>query len=149
MTVKKISKRMYKKCIVVLICFLMFGNLAHGTVLCFGSDGQIEIKSAFHEQCDDHAHSQPTDQKQLSYQSDHIIDENIDENCEPCVDVSIYIGLAKIIRVSKQLNSPFPAPATHVIVLANKFNLSAYNSVSSAFDTASYFTPLSTVILLI
>jgi hypothetical protein len=121
----------------------MFGNLAHRTVLCFGSDGQIEIESAFHERCDDPAHPQPTDQKQLSYQSDHIKNKN----CEPCVDIPIYIGLAKITRLSKQLNSSFPA--TNVIVLANKFNLSAYNSASSSFDATSYFTPLSTVILLI
>ncbi len=145
MTVKKARKQIYKKCFVVLICLLMFGNLVHGAVLCFGSDGQIGIKSAFHERCDDHALSQPTDQKQLSYQFDHVKDEN----CEPCVDVPIYIGLAKIFRVPKQLNSTFPAPATNVIVLANKFNLSAYNSASSAFDAASYFTPLRTVILLI
>ena len=138
-------KQIYKKCFVVLICLLMFGNLAHGAVLCFGSDGQIEIESAFHERCDDPAHSQPTDPKQLSYQSDHVIDEN----CEPCVDVPIYTGLAKIPRVSKRLNSTFPAPVKNVIVLANEFNLSAYNSTSSAFDATSYFTPLQTVILLI
>jgi len=143
--VKLARKQIYKKCFVVLICLLMFGNLAHGAVLCFGSDGQIEIESAFHERCDDPAHSQPTDQKQLSYQSDHVKDKH----CEPCVDVPISIGLAKISREPKQLNSTFPAPATNVIVLANKFNLSAYNSASSAFDTTSYFTPLSTVILLI
>ncbi len=143
MTVKKARKQIYKKCFVVLICLLMFGNLAHGAVLCFGSDGQIEIESPFHERCDDPAHSQPTDQKQISYQSDHIKDKH----CEPCVDIPISIGLAKIARVSKQLNSTFPTPATNVIVLANKFNLSAYNSASSAFDAASYFTPLCTVIL--
>ncbi len=145
MTVKKARKQIYKKCFVVLICLLMFGNSAHGAILCFGSNGQIEIESAFHKRCDDSAHSQPTDQKQLSYQSDHIKDKH----CEPCVDILISIGLAKITRVSKQLNSIFPAPATNVIVLANKFNLSAYNSASSAFDPASYFTPLCTVILLI
>ncbi len=145
MTVKKVRKQIYKKCFVVLICLLMFGNLVHGAVLCFGSDGQIEIESAFHERCDDHAHSQPTDPKQLSYQSDHIKDKH----CEPCVDIPISIDLARITRVSKQLNSTFPAPATTVIVLANKFNLSAYNSASSAFDAVSYFTPLCTVILLI
>ncbi len=143
MTVKRGGKQIYKKCFVVLICLLMFGNLAHGAVLCFGSDGQIEIESAFHERCNDPAHSQPTDQKQLSYQSDHIKYRN----CEPCVDIPISIGLAKITRVSKQLNSTFPA--TNVIVLAGKFNLSAYNSASNTFDAASYFTPLCTVILLI
>ena len=136
-------KQIYKKYFAVLICLLMFGNLAHGAVLCFGSDGHIEIESAFHERCDDPAHSQAAGQNQLSYQSDHIKDKH----CEPCVDISI--GLAKITRVPKQLNSTFPAPATNVIVLAKEFNLSAYNSASGAIDAASYFTPLCTVILLI
>ncbi len=145
MTVKRARKQIYKKCFVVLICLLIVGNSAHGVVLCFGVSGQIEIESAFHERCDDLAHSQHTDQKQLSYQSDRIKDKN----CEPCVDIPISIGLAKITRVSKQLNSTFSAPATDVIVLAGKFNLSAYNSASSAFDAAPYFTPLCTVILLI
>ncbi len=144
MVVKRVRKQIYKKCFVVLICLLMFGNLADGAVVCLGPDGRIEVKSAFHERCDDPAHSQPTDQKQLSYQSDHIKDKN----CEPCVDIPISIGLAKISRVPK-LNPTFPAPVTNVIVLANKFNLSAYNSASNAFDAAPYFTPLCTVILLI
>jgi hypothetical protein len=145
MTVKIDRKLTYKKCLVVLICLLMLGNLAHEAVLCFGSNGHIEIESAFHERCDDLAHSQPTDTKQLSYQSDHVKDKH----CEPCVDIPITIGLAKITHVSKQLNSTFPAPATNAIVLANKFDLSAYNSASSAFDATSYFTPLRSVILLI
>ena len=145
MTVKRVRKQIYKECVIVLICLLIVGNSAHGVVLCFGVDGHIEIESAFHERCDDPAHSQPTDQKQLSYRSGHVKDKH----CEPCVDIPISISLAKITRVPKQSNSTFPAPATNVIVLANKFNLSAYNSASTAFDAASYFTPLRTVILLI
>ncbi len=145
MIVKLARKQIYKKCVIVLICLLMFGSLAYQAVLCFGSDGQIEIESAFHERCDGLVHSQPTEKKQLSYQVDHVEDKH----CEPCVDIPISISLAKISRVSKQLNSTFPHPAAKVIVLANKFNLSAYNSASSAFDAASYFTPLRTVILLI
>ena len=143
MIVKLAEKQIYKKCFVVLICLLMFGNLAHGAVLCFGVDGNVEIESAFHERCDGHA--QPTDQDQHSHQSHHIKDKN----CGPCVDVPISIGLAKIIRVSKKLNSTFPAPAINAIVLAGKFNLSAYNSASGASGVASYFTPLRTVIILI
>ncbi len=145
MTAKRAKKQIYKKCIVVLICLLIIGNSAHGAVLCLGSDGQIEIESTFQERCDDAADPQPTDQKQLSCHSDH----TKNKICEPCVDIPICIGLAKITRVSKRLNSTFPARATNAIVLANKFNLSAYNSASSAFDAASYFTPLCTVILLI
>ena len=143
MTAKIARKQIYKKCFVVLICLLIVGNSTHGAVLCLGSDGQIEIESAFHERCNDSVHPQSADQRQLSYQSDHMKDEN----CEPCVDIPIFISLAKISSVSKQLNSTFPA--TNVIVLANKFNLSAYNSASSAFDAAPYFAPLRTVILLI
>ena len=143
MTVKIARKQIYKKCFVVLICLLTVGSSARGVVLCFGVDGHIEIESAFHERCDDSAHSQPTEKKQISYQVDHVEDRH----CEPCVDIPIFISLAKISRASKQLNSAFPA--TNVIVLANKFNLSAYNSASSAFDAAPYFTPLRTVILLI
>jgi len=136
---------MYKKCIVVLICLLIIGNLGEGTVLCFGADGHIEIESAFHERCDDPAHSQPTDQKQLSYQSDHIKDKN----CEPCVDIPISISFAKISRVTKQLNPTFPVLSTNVIILTDKLDFSAYNSISNTFVDTSYFTPLCTVILLI
>ncbi len=143
MTAKTARKQVYKKCLVVLICLLMVGNLAYGVVLCYGVDGHIKIESAFHERCDGRAHSQPTDQKQLSYQSEHAKDKH----CEPCVDVPISIGLAKITRVAKQLKSTFPAPAATVIVPADKFNLSAYNSALSAFDATSYFRPLRTVIL--
>ena len=144
MTVKRARKQIYKKCFVVLICFLIVGNSAHGVMLCFGSDGQIKIESAFHEQCDDPACSQHRDQKQLSYQSDPIKDKN----CKPCVDLPVSISLAKISRVSKQLNSIF-STVTNEIVLANKFNLSAYNSASNTFDATSYFTSLSTVILIV
>ena len=124
-------------------CLLIVGDWADGAVLCFGSDGRVDLESAFHGRCDGSAHSQPREKRQISYQVDHVEDRH----CEPCVDIPIFISLAKISRASKQLNSAFPA--TNVIVLANKFNLSAYNSASSAFDAAPYFTPLRTVILLI
>ena len=145
MIMKLVEKQIYKECIIVLICFLIFGNLAHGVVLCFGVDGHIKIKSTLHERCDDPVHSQPTDPKQLSYQINHIEDRH----CEPCEDIPISISLAKICRMPKQLNSTFPASASNVIVPANKFDLSAYDLDSNTFDTTSYFTPLRTVILLI
>ena len=85
MTVNRAGKQIYKKWFVVVMCLLMGGNSAHGVVLCFGVDGHIEVESAFHERCDDPAHSRPTDQNQLSYQSDH----TKDRHCEPCVDIPI------------------------------------------------------------
>jgi len=143
--VTKITRNHTYKCFVVLICLLIVGNSTNGVVLCFGVDGHIKIESAFHERCNDHGHSQPTDQEQLSYQLDH----GNDKHCEPCIDVPVSIGLAKITRVSKQLNPTFPAPAANVIILANKFNHSAYNSASNSLDATSYFAPLRAVVLLI
>ncbi|MFQ5771531.1 MAG: hypothetical protein ACE5HX_13415 [bacterium] len=142
---KLAKKQMYKKCIAVFICFLIVGNLAHGTVLCFGSDGRIEIESAFHECCNHPVHSYASDKNQLSSEAEH----EIGKHCGPCVDVPISIGLAKISRASKQLNLTFLAPATNVIVATDKLNFSAYNSASNTFVATSYFTPLRTVILLV
>ena len=134
MFVKMTRKPIYEKCLVVLICLLVFGNLACGAVLCFDPDEcvSIELRPAdcCHEFCGVPVQPSP-------------------DSCGQCVDIPIYTGLEKINRVTKQLNSSFPAPATHVIVPADKFNLSAYYSTSGAFDATSYFTPLGTVILLI
>ncbi len=132
MTAKRAKKQIYKKCIVVLICLLVFGNLAHRAVLCFGPDERVSIEHRAADFCADClcVPVQPSP-----------------NSCGQCIDIPIYTGLEKINRVAKQLNSTFPASA--VIVPANKFNLSAYSSASSAFDAASYFTPLRTVILLI
>jgi len=144
MTMKKATKQVYKKCVIVLVCFLIVGSSAQG-VLCFGADGHIEIESIFHGRCDDHAHSQSANQKQLSCQSGH----GKEGHCEPCVDVPVTIGITKIGRASKRLNSSFPAPAVNAVVPAGKVNVSAYGSVFSVYDTVSYFTPLRTVIFLL
>ncbi len=142
---KLAKKQMYKKCFIVLICLLIAGNLTHGTVLCFGADGHIELESAFHERCDHPVHSYPSDQNQLSSEAEH----EIGKHCGSCVDVAISIGLAKISRASTQLNPTFQVPATNVIVATDKFDFSAYNSASNTFSATSYFTPLRTVILLV
>ena len=137
-------KKMYKKCIVVLVCLSIAGNLAHGTVLCFGADGHTELESAFHERCDDPVHSYALDQSPLSSEGEH----EICKHCGPCVDIPISIGLAKISPVTKQLNPTFLVSAANTIALADKFDLSAYNSISDTFVDTSFFTPLRTVIML-
>lgn len=139
------KKQMYKKCIVVLICLSIVSNLAHGTVLCFGSDGHIEIEAAFHECCDHPVHSSAPDQNQLSCEAEY----EISKHCGPCIDIPISIGLAKISRTSTKLNPTFPAPVINMVVLTDKFDFSAYNSASNTFAATSYFTPLRTVILLV
>jgi hypothetical protein len=132
--VKIARKQIYKKCLVVLICLLLFGNLAHRSVLCSGPDEcvSIELRST---DCSDKCLCVPF--------------QPASNPCGQCIDIPIYTGLEKTNRVTKQLNSSCQASATNVTVLADKFNLSAYNSASSAFDAVSYFTPLRAVILLI
>ena len=44
MIVKLVRKQIYKKCVIMLICLSMFGRLACGAVLCFGSDGHVSIE---------------------------------------------------------------------------------------------------------
>ncbi len=134
MIVKLAKKKIYKECVIVLICLLMFGSVACGAVLCFGSDECVSIELRPPDCCDDclDVPVQPSP-----------------NSCDECIDIPIYIGLAKITRVSKQLNFTFPAPVTNMIVAGDKLNFSAYNSASSAFDAVSYFTPLRAIILLI
>jgi hypothetical protein len=97
MTVKLTTKQLCKKSMVVLICLLMVGNLVQGPVLCFGSDGHIELESAFHKRCDDPVHSYASDQNRLSYEAGH--EKN--KHCEPCVDVPISISLTETFRTSE------------------------------------------------
>jgi hypothetical protein len=144
MTVKSAGKHMYKKCIAVLICLFLVGNLVHGTVLCVGADGHVEFESALHERCTDPVHHQSSGQSHLSHEAGH----EGGEHCEPCVDVPISIGLAKISPATEQFSLAFPVPATDVIAAGDMFNFSAYNSASSTFVATPYFTPLRTVILL-
>jgi len=145
MVVKIAKKQMYKKCIVVFICLLIVGNSTQEVVLCFGEDGHIELESAFHKQCEDPVHSYTSDQNKLHYEAHHVEGKH----CDPCVDVPISIGLAKISHTPKQLNPTFPVPATNIIVGTDKPNSSAYNFAPNTSVATSYFTPLRTVILLV
>ncbi len=145
MTVKLTGKKLCKKCMVVLICLLIIGNLAQGTVLCFGADGHVELEPAFHKHCDHPVHSHASDQNQHSHEAGH---EKC-KHCEPCVDIPISFGLEKISPVAKQLNSTFFVPATKAIVLTDNLDFSAYKLISKTFVDTSYFTPLRTVILLV
>lgn len=144
MATKVVGKLGYK-CVAVLVCVLIAGSSVQGVVLCFGTDGHVEIETVFHERCNDSAHSQHAEHKDSSYQVGHV--EN--EHCGPCVDFPLAIGLEKITRTSKQLNHTFSSPERTVISPADSLNLSAHNSASITFDAAGYFDPLCTVVLLI
>lgn len=145
MIVKLAKKQMYQKCIIVFVCLLIVGNSAQEIVLCFGEDGHIELESAFHKQCEAPVHSYTSDQNKLHYEAHHVEGKH----CDPCVDVPISIGLAKISHTPKQLKPTFPVSATNMIVGTDKPNSSAYNFAPNTFVATSYFTHLRTVILLV
>jgi len=136
----------FRKYVAVLICLFIAGNGALPLVLCFGTDGHIELESAFHKRCHNPVHFQSSGRNQLSPEAEH----EIGKHCGPCVDVPISIGLAKISRAStQQLNPTFLVPATNVIVATDKLNFSICNFASNTFVATSYFTPLRTIILLV
>ena len=135
---------MCKKCMVVLICLLIIGNLAQGTVLCFGADGHVEFEPAFHNHCDHSVHYHASDQNQHSHEDGH----EKGKHCEPCVDIPISIGLAKISHMPEQSNPTSPIPAANVIADTDKINCSVFHLISNTSVDTSYFTPLRTVIML-
>jgi len=54
MIVKLARKQIFKECVIVLICLLMFVSLAQGAVLCFGSDGHVSIELKPTDRCDEY-----------------------------------------------------------------------------------------------
>ncbi len=141
---KLTGKKLFKKCMVVLICLLIIGNLAQGTVLCFGADGHVELEPAFHKHCDHPVHCHDSDQNQHSHEAGH----EKGKHCEPCVDIPISIGLAKISHMPEQSSPTSPVPAANVIADTDKINCSTFHLISNTSVDTSYFTPLRTVIML-
>jgi hypothetical protein len=126
---------------VLLICLLIIGNLAQGTVLCFGADGHVEIESAFHERCTTPTHAPHAEPQQLSRWVAH----EKGDHCGPCIDIPISTTPVKITRLLKKPNSVFSAPVTTVIA-------SAYPSdplAPVAFNVPPHFVHMQFVILLI
>jgi len=135
MIVKLAKKPMYKKCIVVLIWLLLFGNLARGAVLCFGSDECVSIELRPPDCCDEclDVPVQPSP-----------------NSCDECIDIPIYIGLAKITRVSKRLNSTLRVSTTIVPAITVDRDSSEYQLGSELFTIVNpSLTSLRTIILLI
>ena len=145
MMLKLAKKKRYRKYVVLLICLLVVGNIAHWKVLCFGADGHIELETAFHERCDDPDHYDASEQNMLSSKAGH----EICKHCGPCVDIPISNDLVQISNTPQKLNIKFIVSTTYMLIDTDKLNSSVYNSASNTFSDTSYFDPLCTVILLV
>lgn len=138
---------MHKKCILVLTCLLMFGNLAHRAVLCFGADGHIEIESVFHEQCGNHARFHPADQKRSEHM--HIKDKH----CELCVDIPLsdnYITKQSTSFGTKKSSSLKTLPRTIISVFTSD-NVSTNNKRLAKLGNlvSDALLSISTVVLIV
>ena len=142
---KLAKKQMYKRCIVIFFCFLIFGNLAHWKVLCFGADGHVELESVFHKCCEAPDQSSAPDQNGLSYKAGH---ENC-QHCGPCVDMPLSNELAQISNTSQKVIIKISVPTTYMLIDTDKLNISVYNLASDSCTDTSYFSPLRTVVLLV
>lgn len=103
----------------VLIGFLLVINVTGGGVLCFGSDGHIDLEIAYHARCfhsDETSGIHETFKKQLHTGPKH---------CEPCVDIPFLLGNIHIPQVSQRNHivsklpeAIFPAnQAAHAVLL--------------------------------
>jgi len=147
--VKPTGRHACKKRVVALLCLFLIGNVARGTVLCFGADGHIEFESIFHEHCGDHVHTKDSEPNRPFLEAGH----EQGTHCEPCVDVPVAVDLVKMSCAAKQnvesrvqYFAPFWYSNTHV----NPEQLwwGKPHPATDTFLFTSYFTPLRTVILL-
>jgi len=145
MMAKIAGKHVCKESLVVLLCLFLIGNVAHGTVLCFGADGHIEFESAFHIHGDDHAHDQPLGHRSQSFEIAH---EASESPAWPCVDVPLTIDLFKISHTIPHFGPAFAVVAAEAIATGENFNLCLLSSNPYTLFSTSYFAPLRTVILL-
>lgn len=77
----KAMKKIHKNCIIVLICLVMFGNLAHGAVICIGSNGHISLELTHADCCDD------SPAIPLSCSIDN--QSETTDSCGDCIDIPI------------------------------------------------------------
>jgi len=146
MMVKLAGKHVYKDSLVVLLCLFLIGNVASGTVLCFGADGHIEFESAFHIHCNDHAHDQPVGHRGQSFEISY---EGSGAPAGPCVDVPLTIDLLKILEAASDFGPVFAVAAAEQIGNDQNSNIRVFSSRPYTLFLTSYFAPLRAVILLV
>jgi hypothetical protein len=139
------NNKTYRKYFVLLICISTVSHIACWKVLCFGTDGHVEIESAFHERCEDPEHCSASEQNILSSKEGH----EVCKHCGPCTDIPISNDLVQICRTQQKLNIKFNVPTTYFLIDEDKLNSTQYNLASNTFTEFSYFDPLRTVILLV
>jgi len=144
---KSTRKHVCRQSLAVLVSLFLIGNVAHGTVLCFGSDGHIEFESAFHIHRDDYSHAQSSEHVHPFFETDHQGD--VTPGAGPCVDVPITADIVKTLRESD--SSDCVPAAAESTVASGYFNPDRpeLNPSHHMIIPNACRAPLRTVILLI
>jgi len=144
---KLARKHVCRQSLAVLVCLFLIGNVAHGTVLCFGSDGHIEFESAFHAHCDDYFLTQSSEHVPPFFETDH--QGNVTPGAGPCVDVPVTADIVKTLRESDSFGwVPSAAESTVASGYLNPDRLELNPGPHIIMPNACR-APLRTVILLI
>ena len=139
------GKHLCKKSLAVLLCLFLTGNVAHGTVLCFGADGHIEFESAFHTHCDDHGHDQSSDHGLQSFETAH----EGGGRCGPCVDVPVAVDFVKISRDSNTFGCIYAAIEASIASECFNPGMAGFKLYPNIILPTASCASLRTVILLI
>ena len=118
MMFKAIRKKMLKKALVVLMCLVMLGNLAHGAVLCLGADGRISIEFEADDCCGEVLEIAAVTCDQLMCQEAHLEEP---DSCGDCVDIPL------------SGNCEAKSPTSHVIKKVAEFKV---------YPAAIFFVPV-------
>ena len=143
-------KQLHKKCTIVLICLLMFGNFTHGIVLCFGSDGHISLELLHTDNCDDFPATPVDPQQNLC--PDINYSANTD-SCGDCIDI-VLPGSCE----SKRLTSFVTKDSSHLNTLPKTF-FSVFTDNNTSTDkicivkpgdpVGDILTSISTIVLIV
>lgn len=130
---KSARKKIYKECIIVLSCLLMFGSLAQGAVLCFGSEGHISVEFKAADCCDEYLDVPVRGLPDSYVSADH--SEGAD-SCGDCVDIPLSTNC-----VSKQVTSFAAKKFSPLKILSETIiSTSTDNSTSTSKEHIAKFT---------
>jgi len=146
MIVEIVQKSIRRQHIALILCLFVAVSSVHGTVLCFGADGHVEYESAFHQQCIDQDHAWLSHGSHSS-EADH--DEDKHSHHGSCVDIPFDLGLVQFFKLTEQLDRPVATFDPDAAIAVWPSDFTEHNPASANFLTGSYFSPLSTIVILV
>ena len=137
----KLRRSLIKYTSAVFCVLLLFAN-SNIIVLCIGQDGHVEFEITASKCCeDDHANkiNEPIENHHQSIKNN---------DCGACVDIPVSYGLSGSIDKLKKSILTLSATAAIVTMDNNSSDFCNSRVITPPLIQSTYFTPLSTIILL-